>query len=281
AWFRENLEDPSAHIGLVSGDDCRIFEPAFEWVMNGSEPFLLMTITTIAHEPYDVPAWFGEPKDNLYDKYLQAVRFTDHFLEQLCNKLREHGLENNTLLCIIGDHGSWFRSSLNRARWIPTEEIIRVPWVMHWPGHIQAGQKIDWPCSQLDVTPTILKLIGFDITNAGFEGKDAFTPSATNRRLYFSSWFEGSPLGYVEGNRKLFYWSYLDKVYEYNLEIDPEEENAITLSGSEADKIRQEIFSWKQKSQIEIDPKRCSEKLLFSHWQTFSTGSFAGAYYVP
>jgi glucan phosphoethanolaminetransferase (alkaline phosphatase superfamily) len=281
AWFRENLEDPSAHIGLVSGDDCRMLDPAFKWAMSGSEPFLLMMITTVAHEPYDVPAWFGETKDDLYDKYLQAVRFTDYFIGQLCNRLREHGLENNTLLCVLGDHGSWFRFQLNRARWIPYEEIIRVPWVIHWPGHIQAGQKIDWPCSQLDVAPTILKLIGFDIIGSGFEGKDAFTPSASNRRLYFSTWFADSPLGFVEGNRKVVYWPYLDKVFEYNLAVDPDEENPTIPSGGETDKIRHDIMNWRQKSQIEIDPKRCTEQLLFSHWQTFSTGSFAGAYYVP
>jgi len=281
AWFRENLEDPSAHIGLVSGDDCRMLDPAFEWAMSGSEPFLLMMITSVAHEPYDVPSWFGETKDDIYDKYLQSVRFTDYFLGQLCKMLQERGLEKNTILCVLGDHGSWFRFQLNRARWIPYEEIIRVPWVIHWPGHVQAGQKIDWPCSQLDVAPTILKLIGFDITDAGFEGKDAFTPSAPNRRLYFSSWFASSPLGFVEENRKVVYWPYLDKVFEYNLAVDPDEENPTRLSGGEADKIRHEIMNWKQKSQIEIDPKRYTEQLLFSHWQTFSTGSFAGAYYVP
>jgi len=281
AWFRENLEDPSAHIGLVSGDDCRMLDPAFEWAISSTEPFLLMMITSVAHEPYDVPAWFGETKDNLYDKYLQAVRFTDYFVGQLYNRIREHGLEDNTLLCVLGDHGSWFRSELNRARWIPYESIIRIPWVIHWPGHIQAGQKIDWPCSQLDVAPTILKLIGFDITDAGFEGKDAFTPSDSNRRLYFSTWFAESPLGFVEENRKVVYWPYLDKVFEYNLAVDPDEENPTVLSGAEADKTRHEIMNLKQKSQIEIDPKRYTEQLLFSHWQTFSTGSFAGAYYVP
>ena len=281
AWFRENLEDSSSHIGLVSGDDCRMLEPAFEWVLAGSEPFFLMMITSVAHEPYDVPAWYGEPKDNLYDKYLQSVRFTDYFIGELCARLREHGLQNNTLLCILGDHGSWFQSELNRARWIPYEAIIRIPWVIHWPGHVRAGQKIDWPCSQLDVTPTILKLIGFDIEGAGFEGKDAFIQSDSNRRLYFSTWFADSPLGFVEGNRKVVYWPYPDKVFEYDLILDPDEGSPTMPSDDEADTIRRELMDWKRRSQIEIDPKRYTEQLLFYHWQTFSTGSFAGAYYVP
>ena len=35
AWFRENLEDPSAHLGYLAGDDMRMVGPAFEWVDGG------------------------------------------------------------------------------------------------------------------------------------------------------------------------------------------------------------------------------------------------------
>jgi membrane-anchored protein YejM (alkaline phosphatase superfamily) len=281
AWFRENLEDPSAHIGLVAGDDCSMLKPAFEWASQGSEPFLLMMITTVSHEPFDVPAWFDKPKEKPYEKYIQAIQFTDYFLGRLREELKGRGLEKNTILCVLGDHGTGFRSQTNKARWCPYEEIIRVPWVIHWPGHVKAGEKIDWPCSQMDVTPTILKLIGFDITNAGFEGRDAFTPSAPDRRFYFSSWFTNSPLGFVEGSRKVVYWPYLDKIFEYDLDADPMEENPKIVSPSEMEQIKREVLSWQDKSQIKINPKRYTEQFLYSHWQTFSTGSFAGAYYVP
>jgi glucan phosphoethanolaminetransferase (alkaline phosphatase superfamily) len=197
AWFRENLEDASAYIGYMGGDDLRMLKPAFEWAKKDSRPFFLMMTTSISHDPYEVPAWFGEKKETTYENYLQTVSFTDYFLKQLCQSLSEHGLEENTILCILGDHGTSFRVKESKGRWVPYEEVIRVPWVIRWPGHIKGGQVIDWPCSQLDVTPTILNLIGFDISKAGFEGKDAFSTSEANRRLYFSSLLADSPIGWV------------------------------------------------------------------------------------
>jgi len=258
-----------------------MLKPAFEWALKDSQPFFLMMITSISHDPYEVPAWFGEPKQKPYEKYLQTVRYTDYFLEQLCQALKDHGLEKNTILCVLGDHGTSSRVQAGKGRWIPYEEVIRVPWVIHWPGHIKAGEVINWPCSQLDVAPTILKLIGFDITNAGFDGKDAFTPSQPNRRLYFSSWYRNSPIGFVEGSRKVVYWPWPDKVFEYDLDADPKEENPGTVSSDEAERIKRDILDWQKESQIEIAPKRYTERFLFSHWKTFSAGRSAWAYYVP
>ncbi len=282
AWFRENLEDPSAHIGLLAGDDCRIIEPAMQWVQEQKKnPFFLMMITTVSHDPYHVPAHFGKPKELPYEKFVQSLQYTDYFLEQLVKTLKERNLEENTILCVIGDHGTSFRGHTDNGRWIPYEEVIRVPWVMRWPGHIQPGQKIDWPCSQLDITPTILKLIGFDICQAGFEGKDAFLPSDWNRRFYFSSWYTASPIGFVEGNRKVIYWPYLDKICEYNLETDPNEEKPQIISTEEKIKIIQDLTEWENTSQIFIGAQRFTTDLFFSHWKTFSTGQSAWAFYVP
>ena len=280
AWFRENLEDPSAYLGYVGGDDCRMLEPAFDWVSENSQPFLLMMASSVSHDPYDVPQWFEKAKSEPYEKYLQSIRYTDYFLGQLCKILKERNLEENTIVCVLGDHGTSFKTKKAYGRWIPNEEVIRIPWVIKWPKHVRAGQIIDWPCSQLDVTPTILNLIGFDTTKAGFEGQDAFVPSKPNRRFYFSSWFENSPLGYLEGNRKVIYWPYTDKVFEYNLDTDPEEQNPQTLSFEDMKQVKHDILQWEKKSQIFLDAKRHTTDFLFSHWQTFSAGRFARAYYV-
>ncbi len=281
AWFRENLEDPSAYLGYLAGDDCKMIEPFFDWALKSSRPFLLTMITSVTHDPYEIPAWFAEPEEKPYDKYLQTIRYTDYFLEQLCKALSDHNLEKNTILCVMGDHGTSFRVQAGKGRWNPYEEIIRVPWVIRWPGHIKAGQRIDWSCSQMDVTPTILKLIGFDITEAGFEGKDAFITSESNRRFYFSSWYSKSQMGYIEGNRKVVYWPYLNKVFKYDLATDPNEQHPTIVSPNEMQQIKNDILNWQKSTQIVIDPRRFTDRVLFSHWQTFSTGRLAWAYYVP
>ena len=281
AWFRENLKDPSAHLGYLAGDDCRMIEPAFEWIESRDGPFLLTMISSVAHDPFEVPSSFAQAAKNEYDKYLQAVRYTDYFLQQFCDKLKERRLDKNTILCIMGDHGTSFRVQQGAGRWIPYDEVIRVPWIIRWPGHITAGEKITWPCSQLDVTPTLLGLMGFDISQAGFDGKDAFVSSNPNRRIYFSSWHSNSPRGFIEGNRKIMYWPYHDKVFTYDLQTDPNEQNPVEMSLDDAKQIKHDIITWQEKTQIKIDAKRCTEDFLYSHWQVFSSGRKAWGYYVP
>ena len=281
AWFRENLEDPSAHLGYMSGDDCRMLEPAFRWASRSSAPFLLMFITSVSHHPYELPAEFGTPSTDTYKNYLRTIRYSDYFLEKLCQKLKEQGLKKNTILCVLGDHGTSFRVQMGKGRWIPYEEVVRIPWVISWPDHLPSQKPVEWPCSQLDVTPTLLKLVGFDVTNAGFEGKDAFTVSQPNRRTYFSSWYDNSPLGFIEDKQKVIYWPYIDKVVIYDLAADPEEKHPLTISAEKAERYKKDISRWQEKSQIYIDAKRHTKQFLFDHWWTFSTGRSAWAYYVP
>ncbi|MBN1488385.1 MAG: LTA synthase family protein [Phycisphaerae bacterium] len=281
AWFRENLGDPSADVGFFSGDDFRVIEPALEWVEQGSRPFLLTLITTVAHKPSDVPAWFGAAPEGPSEKYQHAVRFTDAFLERLCQQLDERGLRENTILCVLGDHGESFRPECSRGRWVPYEEIIRVPWVIRWPGHIAAGRRIDWPCSQMDVTPTLLTLIGFDLAGAGFEGKDAFTPSDPNRRQRFASWFAGSAMGVIEGNQKWLYWPGSETVYKFDLSKDPYELAPALAGETTRDRIIEELTEWREESEFTIPEKHHRECVLFDHWHTSAAGRSAWAEYQP
>jgi len=280
-WFREDLDDPSANLGYLSGDDFRLIEPAVEWLKQGDSPCFLMIMTSVSHDPFNVPAWFDQPRDKLYDKYLQSLSYTDCFLRELSDRLEELDAGRNMIFSVMGDHGTSFRSQTNVARWYPYEEVLRVPWVLRWPGHVDRGVDIDWPCSQLDFTPTILNLIGFDTSEAGFEGKDAFEPSDPDRRLYFSSWYANSPIGYVQGNRKVVYWPYIDKVFEYDLARDYREKNPQETSAHEAMLIKEQLLRWQNRSRIEIDPDRRAEYLLFSRWRVFADGRSAWADYAP
>lgn len=281
AWFRENLEDPSAHLGYLAGDDFRMLDPMFEWIAQDARPFFVMMITSAAHDPYEVPEWFGTPRADRESGYMQTVEYTDAFLARLCERLEEIGALDNTLLCVLGDHGESFRPESRRGRWIPYEDVIRVPWVVRWPGHVERGTRIDWPCSQLDVAPTLLSLLGYDISRAGFEGRNALLPSDPNRRLYFSSWFEGSPLGYLEGRHKWVYWPYNGKVFEYDLEADPAERAPATVTGVRKDRIVADLDLWQRSARIDFSAKRFRKRLLYDHWWAFSSGRYARSYYVP
>jgi choline-sulfatase len=266
----------------MNGDDFRMIEPMFEWVDRDQSPFLMVLITSVAHDPYELPAWYQhEPKPDRYEQYLETVRYTDAFVGEVRDQLERRGLSDNTLLCMIGDHGETFRPESPRGRWTPFEETIRVPWVIRWPGRVEAGTRIDWPCSQLDVTPTILSLMGFGIDDAAFDGAIALDPIDPDRRLYFSAWYRNSPIGYVQGMRKLIYWPYTDSLFEYDLAADPGEESPRTLNGLEKERAIAEIQQWQKDSRLKVEARRFRERVLYDHWRAFSSGRSAWAYYVP
>jgi len=281
AWFRENLQDPSAHLGYLGGDDLRTIDPMFAWIDQGPRPFLAVMITTVAHDPYELPAWFSDPIDDRPAAYRRSVEYTDHVLGKLCERLDERGLTPNTVLCVLGDHGLSLRSHDRFGRWVPYEELIRIPWIMRWPGRLEAGRRIEWPCSQLDVTPTLLSLLGFDIDRAGFDGRDALEPGPEDRRLYFYSGFADSPLGCVTGGQKWVFWPYTESLFAYDLSLDPGETQPATLEGAEKEQIVRDLLGWRDGTLIRVPARRFAEKTVFDHWQVFSSGRTAWAYYVP
>lgn len=281
AWFRENLEDPSAHLGYLGGDDLRLLDPALAWATRESSPFLLVVMTSASHDPFLVPSWFGPRKQDREQAYHQSIEYTDYFLGQLGEQLQRRGLGSNTILCVIGDHGESFRAHGRTVRYIPYEELVRVPWVVWWPGHVPAGAKVEAPCSQLDVAPTLAGLIGLDEEQMKCEGLNAFKPIPPDRRIHFNSWYSRSPRGYVVGDLKYVYWPYNDKVFRYDLRQDPREEAPVLLEGAEKQEVIAITDAWVRESLMYVPPQRFRERLLFDHWRTFASGRRAWAYYVP
>lgn len=281
AWFRENLGDESSYLGYLAGDDFRMLEPALTWAARDRQPFLLTLFTSVAHDPFELPAWWGaKPTSDPHERYLQALAYTDAFLARLLEQLQQRGLADSTLLCVLGDHGESFRAESRTLRWVPYEETLRVPWILHWPGRLQAGVR-DWPCSQLDVTPTLLTLLGFDLSTAGFEGCNALRPTHGTRRRYFSAWYEGSPLGYVEGATKRVYWPQSGRVTECNLAADPAERSPVVLEPEPGAAVVAELRQWVHDARREFAARRFRHRKLYEHWQVFCSGRYARAYYVP
>ena len=284
AWFRDNLQDPSAHLGFFAGDDCRMIDPIVQWIGRSSEPFFLHVNTSVAHGPgeYELPESFAQkPGSSAYDRYVQAVRYTDHFIGRLLSALAQAGLQDRLLVCIMGDHGASFRNGADNERWTPYEEVLCAPWVMRWPGHIAPGQRHTGPFSQMDVTPTILRLLGCDIDQAGFEGRDAFGTPDPQRTLRFASWSFDSPAGSWQAGRKIVYWPNPGRAFEYDLQLDPNEDHPRPLTPAETDSVREGVLKWMHGASINVGHRHYDKRLLYSHWWTYSAGEKVRAYYMP
>ncbi len=103
-------------------------------------------------------------------KYAAMVRAIDRNVGRVMDKLRELGLADNTLTFFSNDNGGGGNNAAihtrNTAINIPYrghkfdlwEGGVRVPFIMHWPGQVPAGQTVDGIVSTVDVFPTFAKV---------------------------------------------------------------------------------------------------------------------------
>lgn len=114
----------------------------------------------------------GEPDRRLgrVDKYRATLQLVDAQVGRLIDALQSRGLWERTIVVFVSDHGEGLgedpRLPENHGR-VLYNELIHVPLAIRLPG--QPGRRIDDPVSVLDITPTILQLIGAKIP-AGVHG---------------------------------------------------------------------------------------------------------------
>ncbi|HSZ01470.1 MAG TPA: sulfatase [Terriglobales bacterium] len=95
------------------------------------------------------------------DAYDGGISYVDDQIAALFAELARRGLDKNTLIVITSDHGESFRehglvthgTSLYR-------ELVWVPLIYWWPGHIPSGMRIDRPISAASLPATIMDLLG-------------------------------------------------------------------------------------------------------------------------
>lgn len=281
-WAREDNADPRDHLGYFSGDDFKMIDPAFAWFDEQNAPCLMVFMTSVAHDPYELPSWYASPVQGSKSAYLKAVSFTDAFVKRVVNELSARGVLDNTLLCVISDHGEGFgEHNIRQHGQNPYEESLRIPWIIDWPKKVPGGKVVSAPTSVLDVTPTVLSLLGYGTSQAGFDGADALSPLSPNRKIPFATRHVHGPAGFIEGSQKVIYWPRFDAAYRFDLFKDPKENHPIRLDEDETRRVRREVVSWRDSNRITFPAKRYRERLLFGHWQTSGFGNTAWCYYIP
>ena len=95
--------------------------------------------------------------------YYASSSFVDHQVGRVLKALEDNGLDENTIVVLISDHGFlngeqnyWGKSNL-------FEKGLRIPFIISWKGKVKAGMKTDALVEAVDVFPTMVDLAGFAI----------------------------------------------------------------------------------------------------------------------
>ena len=144
---------------------------------NREKPFFLYLPHAMPHKPLAASEEFYTPKttDNLY---ADVIRELDWSVGRILAKVKELGLDENTLVLFASDNGPWFGGStgglrgMKGATW---DGGIRVPLIARWPGRIPPGRECKEVCASIDIFPTLSKLAGAKLpSNLTIDGRDIF-----------------------------------------------------------------------------------------------------------
>lgn len=134
------------------------------------EPFFLYFTPTVPHAQFDAPdlgPYAGESWPEEWKNYAAMVTRMDSYTGRIMAKLKECGLDDNTLVLCCSDNGGVFdpkafgtMGPLRGRKGSLYEGGIRVPMIARWPGQVKAGTVSDEPWSFCDVLPTLADLAG-------------------------------------------------------------------------------------------------------------------------
>ena len=268
-----------------------IHEKAMEWLDNqdGKQPFFGVFTYTLPH------AELVQPEDSLLNEYkakfdpdkvfkgsegsrYNAITHThaqfaamitrlDYYVGEVLKKLKEKGLDENTLVIFSSDNGPHeeggadptFFGRDGKLRGLKRqchEGGIRIPFIARWPGRVPAGEVNDHICAFYDLMPTFCDIAGIKNYEKKYRNKEkevdyfdgiSFAPTLLGKKkqkqhdfLYWE-FNETNQIAVRMGDWKLIVKK--GKPSLYNLKTDIHEDNDIALQHPEiVEKMKAIIF---------------------------------------
>jgi arylsulfatase A-like enzyme len=220
-------------------------------------PFALIVDTFAPHEPwtppkryidrYGDPDWRGpEPGTLRYGRvenwltdeeaprvlerlralYSAELTMTDRWIGVLLDRLHELGLERDTVIVLVGDHGIFIgdRGWTGKISVALHPELVRVPLVIVDPERRLAGSTSAYRASTHDIGPTLLSMTGVDPPREmnGVDLSRLFRRGKPPERTYAYGGYANSH--YLRNDRWTFFAdNRMEKPHLYDARKDPGE----------------------------------------------------------
>ena len=135
------------------------------WIDRGPQrPFFAFLNYFDVHSPYGGPPSYRKPswqQGGVLDRYDESVKYVDDYIGLLMQELQRRKLDQNTLLIITSDHGEALGAhGLSYHGATLYWELVHVPLIVWWPGHVLSGVRIPRPVSNNAVPATVMELLG-------------------------------------------------------------------------------------------------------------------------
>ncbi len=217
---------------------------------NRGSPFFLWLHYFDPHAFYRVPDPYHQRIPE--SEYHAQVLFTDEHVGKILDALGSLGVRDRTLVVLTSDHGESLgeHGELTHSFFV-YEATMRVPLIFWGPGLLGTPRRISAPVRTVDITPTILDLLGLPPL-ANIQGV-SLRPliEGTRRDLGLTAYGESTEPLQVFGASVLRFvregdWKYVHKVRPelYELTSDPGEEHNLWEKHPErGERLRQRLYA--------------------------------------
>ncbi|MCU1534697.1 MAG: sulfatase [Glaciihabitans sp.] len=186
-------------------------------------------------------------------RYYAAITQMDDAIGRVLQAIDDAGQAEDTLVVYTTDHGDMGGAhGMMDKHYVMYDDVVRVPLIMRWPGHIRAGSASDsFTYNTLDLPPTIASMVGVQGpaeahgANLFDAGEDELTPAdAVADREFVVSSYNGQQFGLfsqrmIRTRTWKYVWNLTDTDELYDLQADPGEivnriadENVTTILAS-------------------------------------------------
>lgn len=176
----ELTEEPMAMDRLTE----KFFARGLDFVdANKDRSFFLLLTLTAPHVPLDPhPDHAGKSSAAEYGDVVEEI---DAGMGRLFARLKQHGIDEDTLVILTSDNGPWWEGSAGGLRdrkggagW---EGGYRVPFIARQPGRIPAGIVNDAMAMNIDLFPTLVGWADGQVPNVELDGLDIASLLTTRR----------------------------------------------------------------------------------------------------
>jgi arylsulfatase A-like enzyme len=278
------------------------FGQALKWIdgrRSSGRPFFAMITPNAAHTPLQCPDEYARrhagqvPPD--VARFFGLIENIDDNFGRLLAKLKDSGIEDNTLVIFMTDNGGTlgvqiFNAGMRGQKVTPYQGGTRVPSFWRWPAGFQGGVDVDALTAHIDIFPTLAAIAGVDLSaeaKAQVEGRSLLPllkdPKADwpDRTLvtHVGRWPRGKveTAKYTNCSIRDARFTLVNNRELYDLKADPgESKNVLTSHPDEVARLRAAYDRWwrdvlpRLENEAAIGPKINPFKELY--WKQFGGG---------